>query len=133
MYQFKHRSNLIILAFVMLTLSVLVPGCTINIYFMNSEPSSTGEDQASAARQAPELPLIHAQEDEQGSSVVPTPAPPQAAESKYVGSVNSNRYHYPDCEWAQKISPANQVWFTSAEEAQSRGYLPCKVCKPPAQ
>jgi hypothetical protein len=28
-----------------------------------------------------------------------------AADYKYVGSANSNKYHYPDCKWAKKISP----------------------------
>ena len=26
-----------------------------------------------------------------------------AADFKYVGSANSNKYHYPDCKWAKKI------------------------------
>ena len=50
---------------------------------------------------------------------------------KYVGSKNSNKYHYPTCRWARKIKPANLVTFKSAQEAQAAGYVPCKVCKPP--
>ncbi|MBC7079606.1 MAG: thermonuclease family protein [Methanothrix sp.] len=49
----------------------------------------------------------------------------------YVGSVKSNKYHYPDCEWAQKISPVNLICFSSPSEARSKGYTPCRVCKPP--
>jgi len=49
----------------------------------------------------------------------------------YVGSSKSDKFHQPDCVWAQKISPANLISFASTEEAQSRGYLPCKVCSPP--
>lgn len=53
-------------------------------------------------------------------------------ESKvYVGSKNSTKYHYTWCKWAQKINPNNKVVFNSAQEAQSAGYIPCKVCKPP--
>src|SRR6266540_2883674 len=52
-------------------------------------------------------------------------------EGQLVGSSQSNKYHRPDCVWAQKISPANLVTFKSPEEAQSRGYVPCKVCNPP--
>lgn len=48
-----------------------------------------------------------------------------------VGSSQSNKYHCSDCVWAQKISPANLITFKSPEEAQSRGYIPCKVCSPP--
>ena len=54
-----------------------------------------------------------------------------AADYKYVGSKKSNKYHNPDCRWAKKIKPSNLVTFTSAEEARSAGYVPCKVCKPP--
>lgn len=54
-----------------------------------------------------------------------------AAEYKYVGSVKSNKYHYPTCKWALKIKPENLVTFKSAKEALAAGYVPCKVCKPP--
>jgi hypothetical protein len=49
---------------------------------------------------------------------------------KYVGSINSNKYHYPDCEWAQKILPENEIWFDTEAEAEEAGYRPCKVCRP---
>ncbi len=48
-----------------------------------------------------------------------------------MGSSQSNKYHRPDCVWTQKINPANAVIFKSPEEAQGRGYVPCKVCSPP--
>lgn len=49
----------------------------------------------------------------------------------YVGSVYSNKYHYPDCEWARRIYPGNQIWFSSPAEARAAGYVPCGVCNPP--
>lgn len=39
-------------------------------------------------------------------------------QGQYVGSIKSNKYHSPDCEWAQQIKPANQIWFTSRQEAE---------------
>lgn len=48
------------------------------------------------------------------------------SKSKLVGSINSNIYHHPDCPWAKKISPANQIWFNSEEEAQKAGYIRCE-------
>jgi methylphosphotriester-DNA--protein-cysteine methyltransferase len=56
-----------------------------------------------------------------------------AADTKYVGSAKSNKYHYPACTSAQRIKPTNLVRFQSAKEAQTAGYVPCKVCKPPAK
>jgi len=58
-----------------------------------------------------------------------TTAPPQSQHT-YVGSVNSNKYHYPDCQWAEKIKPENEIWFSDKEEAEAAGYVPCKVCSP---
>ena len=56
-----------------------------------------------------------------------------AADYKYVGSKNSNKYHNPDCKWAKKISSKNMVTFKTAQEAVKAGYVPCKVCKPPTK
>ncbi len=49
----------------------------------------------------------------------------------YVGSINSNVYHYPSCRYAQRIYSENEIWFSSVEDAKAHGYRPCKVCKPP--
>jgi len=46
-------------------------------------------------------------------------------EGKFVGSINSNKYHWPDCPWAKKIAVQNQRWFSSEEEAQKAGYVRC--------
>ena len=48
----------------------------------------------------------------------------------YWASSNSNKFHYPSCEWAQKISGKNKVVFHSREEAINAGYVPCQVCGP---
>ncbi len=50
---------------------------------------------------------------------------------KFVGSAKSNKYHYPDCRWAEKINPENEIWFSSSEDARSKGYVACGVCHPP--
>jgi len=66
----------------------------------------------------------------------PIPAPVLAAtttatEGLFVGSLESDKYHYPSCRWAKKILPENEIWFSSSEEARAAGYVPCGVCKPP--
>ena len=61
-----------------------------------------------------------------------TSADNHASEEKvFVGSIKSNKYHYPDCEWAKKIKPSNEIWFSSSADAVAHGYVPCKVCNPP--
>jgi len=54
-----------------------------------------------------------------------------ADDTKYIGSKKSNKYHYTWCRYGEKIKPSNMVTFDSPDEAQSYGYIPCKVCKPP--
>ncbi len=54
-----------------------------------------------------------------------------AGNASYVGSVNSDKYHYPECRHAKSIKAGNQVWFDSVEEAKKAGYVPCGACKPP--
>jgi len=49
----------------------------------------------------------------------------------FVGSINSDVYHYPTCTYAQRIYPENQIWFSSSQDARAHGYRPCKVCHPP--
>lgn len=58
----------------------------------------------------------------------PTPAP--ASTGKFVGSTQSDKYHYPDCRHAESIAPENEIWFKYAADAQAQGYVPCGVCKP---
>ena len=54
----------------------------------------------------------------------------QATEGKYVGSVESDKYHLPSCRYAKEIKPENQIWFKTEEDALAAGYEPCGVCKP---
>ena len=50
---------------------------------------------------------------------------------EYWGSLKSNKYHYPSCQWAQRIKSHNLIVFHGPEEAIAAGYVPCKVCRPP--
>jgi micrococcal nuclease len=53
-----------------------------------------------------------------------------ADEYPYCGSTKSDKYHYPSCHWAGKITPAHLIWFKSKADAEQHGYKPCGVCKP---
>ena len=54
-----------------------------------------------------------------------------ASERVFVGSIKSSKYHYPSCQWAKKIKPENEIWFSSSQDARNQGYVACKVCSPP--
>jgi hypothetical protein len=88
-------------------------------------PTESSTSQASATTQAP-IPDQPATSETQ-SSVVPS----NSGAGEFVGSTESNKYHYPSCRWAEKILPENEIWFSSSEDARAQGYVACKVCKPP--
>jgi cytochrome c len=56
---------------------------------------------------------------------------PAASPVRYVGSITSNKYHYPDCRWAKRILPEKVLCFRSVVEAKEKGYIRCPVCMPP--
>ena len=58
------------------------------------------------------------------------PQPPVKKEGTFVGSLESDKYHDPDCRYAKKILEENEIWFDTAAEAQQAGYSPCGVCHP---
>lgn len=52
----------------------------------------------------------------------------------FVGSKNSNLYHWPWCAPAKNIKPENEVWFQSEAEARAAGRSPssCVASQAPA-
>lgn len=48
----------------------------------------------------------------------------------YVGSSNSDKFHYPSCPHAKRIKDYNKVTFPSRDDAVNSGYSPCSVCNP---
>ena len=53
------------------------------------------------------------------------------SEGVFVGSIKSDKYHYPSCGSAKNIHLENEIWFSSSADARSHGYVPCKRCNPP--
>jgi len=45
-----------------------------------------------------------------------------------VGRSKSNKCHYPDCRYAQKIAPEKRVWFKYEATVRAAGCEPCRVC-----
>ncbi|OPX94298.1 MAG: hypothetical protein A4E53_00092 [Pelotomaculum sp. PtaB.Bin104] len=62
-----------------------------------------------------------------------TTVPATTQTQQFVGSVNSDKYHYPSCRWADKIKSDNLITFSSVSEAKKAGYSPCQTCRPPNQ
>ncbi|MBI2674565.1 MAG: hypothetical protein HYX22_02410 [Candidatus Yanofskybacteria bacterium] len=53
---------------------------------------------------------------------------PQKLDTRVVASKNSDKYHYSWCSGGKRIKPENQIWFNSAQEAESRGYVLAGNC-----
>lgn len=85
------------------------------------EPTSSSPAQETSAPPA----------NQQSLSITNIFKEPAIPEVKYVGSITSNKYHYPDCKWAKKINPRKVRGFLSVAEAQKAGYKRCWGCKPP--
>jgi hypothetical protein len=89
-------------------------------------PKAVGEPMSPPAEPGPGT--VSASPDDAGSKAsvsIPT--------VKYVGSITSNKYHYPDCKWAKAIQPEKLIGFSSVKEAREKGYIPCPVCRPPVE
>ena len=50
--------------------------------------------------------------------------------SEYWASAKTDKFHLPDCEWAEKISEDNKIIYDSREDAIADGKEPCNVCNP---
>jgi micrococcal nuclease len=49
----------------------------------------------------------------------------------YVGDKTSKKYHSASCALVNNIRDSNRIFFSSVANALARGYIPCKLCKPP--
>ena len=47
-----------------------------------------------------------------------------------VGNIVLGIYHLGNCDWVDRISSKNRVAFSTASEALSHGFKPCRICSP---
>ena len=53
-----------------------------------------------------------------------------SSDSEFWASAKAEKFHTPDCEWAQKISEDNKIVYHSRDDAIADGKVPCGVCNP---
>lgn len=53
-----------------------------------------------------------------------------SANTEYWASAKAEKFHTPDCEWAQKISESNKIIYQSRDDAIADGKVPCGACNP---
>lgn len=67
---------------------------------------------------------------EQGEGFWPVVLKGPAAQSRYVGTRSSKRFHTLSCAQGRKVGAANRVYFSSLREAFAAGYAPARECTP---
>lgn len=92
----------------------------------NEDVNTDAQDERSEGNEAKE----DIRENKTSFNVTALSAESQQGAKQYVGSATSRKYHNPECRYAKKIKPEYVVLFSSKEEAESKGYEPCKVCNP---
>ncbi|HEX6718815.1 MAG TPA: hypothetical protein VF088_17040 [Pyrinomonadaceae bacterium] len=60
----------------------------------------------------------------------PPPSVTAAPSDPIVGNVVLGIFHLENCAWANRISTKNRVGFSTASEAMSHGFKPCRICSP---
>lgn len=105
-----------------------------------TEPVDTTEPEPPAEELAPEPSGAEtSQEDPSGESSGGSSAEAVDLEQafreslmqyNYVGSAESDKYHYPSCRWTNEINDENLVYFDTVSEAAAAGYLACGTCEP---
>jgi hypothetical protein len=153
-----HQLTLLVIAFMTLTIALFAVltflGVKENLVTRSAFPQpneiaapsnpSSPEAQVSANdHQSPSATAMVSPRDRQSANAAPMPAGNVGKSSetetslaaaepspKFVGSITSNKIHYPDCKWAAKIKPEKLITFPSIAAAQAQGYIPCPVCRP---
>ena len=63
------------------------------------------------------------------NSATPTAISPVVSDP-FVGNIVLGIYHIENCDWVDHISTKNRVGFSTAAEAASHGFKPCRICSP---
>lgn len=61
---------------------------------------------------------------------LPTAAVRTGSTDPFVGNLVLGIYHLDTCDWVDRISTKNRVGFSTASEAVSHGFKPCRICSP---
>jgi hypothetical protein len=123
------------LAALMVQANLLSPGVILHAFHKGESPKPLSQEViAKESEPQPAKPLAKVPDPKPAETVAavsePKPAP-EVPHVHYVGSITSNKYHYPNCKWAAQIKPEKRLTFDSVTEARKRGYIPCPTCGPP--
>ncbi|OGZ34917.1 MAG: hypothetical protein A3A94_02800 [Candidatus Portnoybacteria bacterium RIFCSPLOWO2_01_FULL_43_11] len=109
----KNEPDIVLVIGIILIALISFGAGRLTVFESNKEPISI-QDPATTASIQQSL----------GASVKENNQSEPAKQGKFVGSINSDKYHWPWCPSAKNIKPENQIWFNSEAEAKAAGYKP---------
>ena len=89
----------------------------LNLRTAKSYENETEDEHKKTKNYYPYIDKMETEEPKMGSKIEKTFVP-----GKFVASKKANKFHVAKCDWAKRISKANQIWFNSGEEAKSQGF-----------
>ena len=63
---------------------------------------------------------------------LPPPSASTGTANPFIGNLVLGIYHLENCDWVERIASKNRVGFSTASEAISHGFKPCRICSPAA-
>ena len=111
-----NSSSKLIIGVVAVIVIVAIVGAFASGVFNTNAPGTVVKDNS-------EVETVHPVSDNNSDSN-------SSANTEYWASAKAEKFHTPDCEWAQKISDNNKVIYHSREDAIEDGKVPCGVCNP---
>lgn len=111
-----NSSSKLIIGVVAVIIIVAIVGAFASGVFNTNAPDAVVKDNS-------EVETVHPVSDNNSDSN-------SSANTEYWASAKAEKFHTPDCEWAQKISDNNKVIYHSREDAIEDGKVPCGVCNP---
>lgn len=88
-------------------------------------------DRTSLMTAQPESPVMESSEFQTSKEEQEEEEPPaDPASAPFLANNNSDIYHRSDCKWTAMIKPENTIAFHSTDEADQKGFAPCRYCRP---
>ncbi len=123
----KNKNLKYIIGILVVVVLVVIVGAFVGGVFNNGENTNTADHSASQVSTPVNNSTNSINNSSQSSS---DNNGSSATETVFWASSQSDIFHKPSCEWAQKISDNHKIVYHSREEAISDGKRPCNVCNP---
>ncbi|MBQ7929182.1 MAG: zinc ribbon domain-containing protein [Methanobrevibacter sp.] len=116
-------SSKLIIGIIAVIVIIAIAGAFASGVFNNNTQDQAVSDNANTESVAP-------QSDDSQSQSSSSDDSSSSASTEYWASAKAEKFHTPDCEWAQKISESNKIVYQSRDDAIADGKVPCGACNP---